>query len=100
MKKFNLKVNAAETENAVGKKHVCSITGEVYYGFGNNAHPYFGRCSDEANMEYVIPARICGIPQELIKRCGGNRAFKKIWDESETTEDLIITLQVRGIIAA
>lgn len=100
MKKFNSRVNAAETENAVGKKQICSITGEEYYGFGNNAHPYFGRCSDKANEEYVIPARICGVSQELIKRCGGNRAFKKIWDESETTQDLINALQKRGIIAA
>lgn len=100
MKKNNSRVNTAETENAVGKKLICSITGEVYYGFGNNAHPYFGRCSDEANEEYVIPARLRGIPQELIKRCGGHRAFKKIWDESETTQDLINSLQKRGIIAA
>ena len=100
MKKINSRVNAAETENAVGKKHICSITGEVYYGYGNNAHPYFGRCSDEANAEYVIPARIYGVPQELIKLCGGNRAFKKIWDESGSIEDLISTLQERGIIAA
>lgn len=97
---FNSMVNAAETENAAGKRHICSITGEVYTGYGNNAHPYFGRCSNEANDEYVIPARICGIPQEVIKRCGGNRAFKKIWDESETTQDLINALQKRGILAA
>ena len=100
MEKINARVNPAETENAVGKKHICSITGEVYYGFGNNAHPYFGRCSDEANWDYVIPARIHGIHQELIKQCGGNRAFKKIWDESETIDDLISTLQKRGVIAA
>ena len=100
MKIVKSRVNAAETKNAVGKKHVCSIMGKVYYGFGNNAHPYLGRCCDEANVEYVIPARICGISQELIKECGGNRTFKKIWDESETTEDLIHALQKRGILAA
>lgn len=46
------------------KYHICSITGERYYGYGNNADPFYGRCSDYANGMYVIPARCMGITRE------------------------------------
>lgn len=39
--------------------HLCSICGEPYFGFGNNAQPVNdGRCCNECNSLYVIPARI------------------------------------------
>lgn len=44
--------------------HICSITGERYYGYGNNADPFYGRCSNYANSKYVIPARCMGITRE------------------------------------
>ena len=50
--------------------NICSIFNEPYEGFGNNAWPFEGRCSDEANDIYVIPARIMGITDELVKKCG------------------------------
>ena len=38
---------------------VCSICKNKYIGFGNNAYPINnGRCCDECNSMYVIPARI------------------------------------------
>ena len=50
--------------------HTCSITGEKYVGYGNNAYPFKGRCSDWANTHYVIPARIMGVTPEQIKQYG------------------------------
>ena len=50
--------------------HTCSITGEKYEGYGNNAHPFKGRCSDWSNYHYVIPARVMGITPEQIKKYG------------------------------
>jgi hypothetical protein len=48
------------------KKHTCSITGETYYGYGNNAYPFYGRCSNFANTFYVLPARCMGITRDDI----------------------------------
>lgn len=62
--------------------HICSITGWEYTGYGNNAWPYEGRCCDEANSMYVIPARLSGITPEFIKSFGGNESFRKIWDKA------------------
>lgn len=50
--------------------HVCSITGETYVGYGNNAYPFPGRCSDDANRKYVIPARLLHITPEYISKWG------------------------------
>ena len=41
------------------EKHTCSICGEKYTGFGNNAYPINnGRCCDQCNDTVVIPERI------------------------------------------
>lgn len=46
-----------EKENK--KIYVCSICGENYKGYGNNAQPVNnGRCCDKCNAEVVIPIRI------------------------------------------
>ena len=50
--------------------HTCSITGKKYEGFGNNADPFKGRCSDWANYHYVIPARVMGVTPDQIKQYG------------------------------
>ena len=50
--------------------HVCSITGETYVGYGNNAYPFPGRCSDNANHKYVIPARLLGVSPEDVSKWG------------------------------
>lgn len=39
----------------------CSICNEQYEGYGHNARPFEGRCCDDCNFEYVIPARIAEI---------------------------------------
>ena len=40
-------------------KKICSICGEKYTGFGNNAEPVnSGRCCDKCNGTVVIPERI------------------------------------------
>ena len=36
----------------------CSICGDNYRGFGNNAEPFQGICCDNCNEAIVIPARI------------------------------------------
>jgi hypothetical protein len=39
--------------------HTCSICGEEYTGFGNNAQPVNpGRCCDGCNWTVVMPARV------------------------------------------
>lgn len=39
--------------------HICSICGEEYFGFGNNAEPVNdGRCCDICDGSVVIPRRI------------------------------------------
>jgi len=58
--------------------NVCSITGETYYGFGNNAYPFEGRCSDDANSRYVIPARLWGVTPELIAKWGKDVIMRAI----------------------
>ena len=52
------------------KMKKCSITGKMYDGYGNNAYPFEGRCSDYANSMYVIPARLMGITPKQIKLMG------------------------------
>ena len=37
----------------------CSICGDSYYGYGNNADPInAGRCCNQCNSLVVIPARV------------------------------------------
>ena len=41
------------------EKHICSICGDEYFGYGNNAQPVNdGRCCDECNLNIVVPYRI------------------------------------------
>ena len=58
----------------------CSITGVMFYSYGNNADPFSGRCTDYANSRYVIPARCLGVTSSYIKRFGGNKAFAQFMD--------------------
>ena len=70
--KFVVSLRSAE-ENARWEQentHICSITGETYVGYGNNAYPFPGRCSDDANHKYVIPARLMGVSPEYISKWG------------------------------
>ena len=47
------------------EKQICSICGEEYEGWGNNAYPINnGRCCDCCNNNLVIPARFTGIKNE------------------------------------
>ena len=69
---------ALKDAGAKGKR--CSITGEPYYGYGNNAYPFSGRCSDYANQKYVIPARLMGVTPSIVRSFGGNRKFVRIMD--------------------
>lgn len=53
MKEIYIKSSAEE------EKHICSICGEEYIGYGNNAQPVNdGRCCDECNRKTVIPIRV------------------------------------------
>jgi hypothetical protein len=36
----------------------CSICTRSYTGWGNNAAPFEGRCCDDCNARFVLPARI------------------------------------------
>lgn len=45
--------------------HICSICGDAFLGYGNNAQPVNdGRCCDECNIETVIPYRIYFMKKE------------------------------------
>ena len=65
------------------EKLIDSITGETYYGYGNNAFPFKGRCSDNTNHLYVIPARLMGVTEDDIKEFGKETIMKAIdgWRE-------------------
>jgi hypothetical protein len=39
----------------------CSICKIDYDNYGNNAAPFEGRCCDECNSRWVLPARIYGV---------------------------------------
>ena len=47
------------TEDVKGMKRKCCICGKEFYGYGNNPEPIQseGRCCDDCNEKYVIPAR-------------------------------------------
>lgn len=68
-------------KNAGVKGQRCSITGETFYSYGNNAYPFSGRCSDYANLRYVIPARFMGFTPSTIKRIGGNKATARMMEK-------------------
>lgn len=36
----------------------CSICNQPYYGWGNNASPFSGKCCDDCNSMVVIPYRV------------------------------------------
>lgn len=56
------------------KKEVCSICGEKYDGYGNNAVPMAkGRCCDSCNEFFVVPARL----MEKIRKIKENERKKK-----------------------
>lgn len=65
-----LQNEAEKAQRVTEHTRKCSITGETYVGYGNNAYPFPGFCSDEANLRYVIPARILGITPEMIEEVG------------------------------
>ena len=45
--------------NKEENKQTCSICGQSYWGWGNNAWPVNdGRCCDKCNHTHVIPMRI------------------------------------------
>ena len=50
------------TEDIKGMKRVCCICGKEFYGYGNNPEPVKssseGKCCDDCNEAYVIPARL------------------------------------------
>ena len=63
--------------------HICSITGKTFVGYGNNAYPFPGICSDEANHKYVIPARILGVTPEMVSKWGVKTVVKAIENKVE-----------------
>ena len=70
--KFVVSLASAEDNARWEEKntHVCSITGKTYVGDGNDAYPFPGRCSDDANRKYVIPARLLKVSPEMVSKWG------------------------------
>lgn len=59
----------------------CSICGNRYVGFGNNARPInSGRCCDDCNALYVLPMRMHrlqhGLPMQEVNP-GIDEAYRK-----------------------
>lgn len=53
----------------IAEKHICSICGKEYFGYGNNAQPVNdGRCCDECNLNIVVPARVFLMNKEKRKQ--------------------------------
>lgn len=51
------------------KEKICSICGDLYTEFGNNAWPInSGRCCDECDDTIVIPARLTGMQSPEVVR--------------------------------
>lgn len=50
-------------------EHKCCICGEEFEGYGNNPWPVMedGRCCDDCNHDYVVPARLGQIARERMK---------------------------------
>lgn len=49
-------------------KYRCCICNKVLYDLGNNAEPIRkGRCCDECNRVYVIPARLKDVEMREVK---------------------------------
>lgn len=52
-------INIVKRGRTETEKHICSICGKEYEGYGNNAQPVnSGRCCNECNIKIVIPRRI------------------------------------------
>lgn len=67
------------------EKHICSICGKEYKGYGNNASPVKdGKCCDKCNDEVVIPARIKNL---VIKE------DTEIEIDDDTTNNTIVTAE-------
>ena len=47
------------------EEKVCSLCGDVYAGFGNNAWPFKGRCCDACNWTEVVPARLLKLKEHV-----------------------------------
>jgi hypothetical protein len=46
----------------------CCICNKILYDLGNNAEPFRkGRCCDECNRIYVIPARLKDVEMKEVK---------------------------------
>lgn len=69
--------------------NVCSITNKPYMGYGNNAWPFKGRCSDEANMKYVIPSRFLLMKTE---RDGNTFMYKQLYKTFQSNASLGMSL--------
>ena len=67
---MNHKTINGQNSVATSAEKICSITGKTYTGCGNNAYPFPGVCSDEANALYVIPARLMGITPKMVSKLG------------------------------
>lgn len=60
-------------------KNICSICGQEYYGYGNNAQPINnGRCCDECNRMAVIPMRIL---------------LGKVWEDIENRIENVVEMK-------
>lgn len=58
---MNYYINQKEAE----EKHICSICGKEYVGYGNNVQPVNdGRCCDECNLDTAVPYRIYRMREE------------------------------------
>ena len=81
---------AAEGIELGEDEHICSICGEVYKGFGNNAEPVnSGRCCDECNSAVVIPARV----HEFVS----NRVVESVEEPSSKEEGVQLFYGVPGV---
>ena len=67
-----------ENSGTATAMQTCSITGKPYEGYGNNAYPFEGRCSDEANSRYVIPARLMSVTPEMITKWGKETVMRAV----------------------
>lgn len=67
---------------------ICAICGKPYEHYGNNPEPlmeFENRVCDDCNHLYVIPARLCGIEGEQVKKYGKDAVLAAIDDWRKRT---------------
>lgn len=79
-------------------KHVCSICGKEFDGFGNNAEPVNdGLCCDKCNNDIVIPRRLADIGKKKLSDV--NKKVKSFLDDFYKVKfDMLLKAKLQEVV--